>query len=1229
MREIVDNNQEELQNNINVTNELLVDEIMLLMGYNKKRIRGIHRIYSDDIDWKVTIGDNKRFVIDTVAYGMEITEDDINTAAQYCAENEFPFGFITNGDDIVIVSGCKDDEQPILRSQVFETPEDAAKILEMYDYKSYDSTKIKDYYMQFQFTMDKLKERLSHEDARQAMYDTAENFAECKPSERNKNIIKKFMDTALDGKQTDAELEFEASEEEKRLTAEKAELEAQIEDLNKQLVDAKSKIDTDATTRSELQVELDEKIKELDKVQQTLEVKQDELNTLQKNIDAMQETVNGKQDEIDKLKETAQAEQESLQAEKQEALEKVQNLEEKVEELAKQLEAAEKQKEEQEKQQEEQTVNSEEPTSDSDEQTGASEEPENIEVYADEAKLKLLEIESKHEQEVNALNQQIADLKAALADTKTDLAAARAMLDKKEMIINNSDEDNKSESLVGDNGNLHMTGLADGHQVNVEAHALMVDSSKDVEELNQELATKQAALDTLQQQFDESKNVIIELTNDKVTLQAQVDALTDKVEQLQKNAGQTEQVDSSEEQNTESTEKADNADSDEIKTLNEKLVERDRQIEDLTQQLAVAQEKLGMVQMELAAIKESHTIKTDEVKLEVGGDSEKVIQDLIQENQQLKTQIRIMTDSGNLTAQADNFAMEVEKYRSQINELHVKIQALEVEINQKGIKIEELEDKLVRKGSKKQVEAMDLLDSIEDDPQQERTYVAVIDDNLFQERNIKRFIGICIEELYKTAAVSLMPMLYDSNNFHIREVRNGENCDFTLGVKRYALDISDDTEDSLMQKAVSMYKEYPDRVFYCKKIGSVKVQFDDMYHSDKAVNSDDAMSLESDHTTDENSNIETSENNGVENVETVDNNQVAENNDNGDNVDATGMVDGYAYFGIRGTEQLLTYQYAQCISIAAIYTATNNRYYTVDDQSLASQVISQVQALIAACSSNMLEAGLKNYKALGTLNGLLEPMTMSNKGLPKMPMTKTAISNVNSMEDVDKILVAVADAFGYDEQLVQIMYKIKYVEGDENIQGCLGSIDDIIEDNVIDYPGDSVGNFFEKRIDGGITDNTILSRNSLEIQSKIFRGLTKVINEDINNEIVQDDQFADVVQQMFRHGLANRRKIDPRMFGQVVGTDRMAVSTNKADVLDKYVTVRAGNQVYYVSRPEPVLLIYELIRMQTALYGNKQITFCVNISEDAFKFYRDEFRTNQPQLDMLVKTIVNYVETRM
>jgi len=114
---------------------------------------------------------------------------------------------------------------------------------------------------------------------------------------------------------------------------------------------------------------------------------------------------------------------------------------------------------------------------------------------------------------------------------------------------------------------------------------------------------------------------------------------------------------------------------------------------------------------------------------------------------------------------------------------------VQVELNQKNLKIEDLKDQLVAKGSKEQVQNMELLDSIEDDPEQERTYVAAIDGNLYQERDIRRFVGICIEELYKTAAVTLMPILYDSNNFIVKEVRDNGDCDFTLGTKRFALDI--------------------------------------------------------------------------------------------------------------------------------------------------------------------------------------------------------------------------------------------------------------------------------------------------------------------------------------------------------------------------------------------------------------------------------------------------------
>lgn len=85
------------------------------MGYNRKRIKGIHRIYDQQIDWEVSIENKKRFVVDTLPYGKGLTENDIKFLHEYCNKNEYPFGIVTNGDDFAIVSSIEDDEQPILK----------------------------------------------------------------------------------------------------------------------------------------------------------------------------------------------------------------------------------------------------------------------------------------------------------------------------------------------------------------------------------------------------------------------------------------------------------------------------------------------------------------------------------------------------------------------------------------------------------------------------------------------------------------------------------------------------------------------------------------------------------------------------------------------------------------------------------------------------------------------------------------------------------------------------------------------------------------------------------------------------------------------------------------------------------------------------------------------------------------------------------------------------------
>lgn len=45
---------------------------------------------------------------------------------------------------------------------------------------------------------------------------------------------------------------------------------------------------------------------------------------------------------------------------------------------------------------------------------------------------------------------------------------------------------------------------------------------------------------------------------------------------------------------------------------------------------------------------------------------------------------------------------------------------------------------------------------------------------------------------------------------------------------------------------------------------------------------------------------------------------------------------------------------------------------------------------------------------------------------------------------------------------------------------------------------------------------------------------------------------------------------------------------------------------------EPVEQIYSFIRLQQALFGNKQIKLAVNISEQAYDFYKNQFKSSNP-----------------
>lgn len=139
----------------------------------------------------------------------------------------------------------------------------------------------------------------------------------------------------------------------------------------------------------------------------------------------------------------------------------------------------------------------------------------------------------------------------------------------------------------------------------MQANEIVVKDDTELEDVKRELAEKEIRLIDIQNQLDDSKGVIARLTNEKIKLQ----------EELDKYAGEIQ---------------------------NKPRLSLRKPSKDQNQQ------EIERLKRELEEVKNSHTIKTSEVQLEIAGDSNKAMKDLILENNQLRNQIQIMMDSDSL-----------------------------------------------------------------------------------------------------------------------------------------------------------------------------------------------------------------------------------------------------------------------------------------------------------------------------------------------------------------------------------------------------------------------------------------------------------------------------------------------------------------------------------------------------------------------------------------------------
>lgn len=186
---VLEINKDRLIGNRELTNEILVDDIMINLGYNKKLMNSINRVYTNDkVDWVVCIDGHTRILLKTVPYGT-ITKIEDSIEIEW--ESIFDFYLITNGVDIDIYDINIDKNNPLLSISIFNEDKITSNILKFISLEEYSKEEIIKIYDNKFITKDILENKIHS-----IKYNVSKsilNILEYEENERNLDTVVEYM----------------------------------------------------------------------------------------------------------------------------------------------------------------------------------------------------------------------------------------------------------------------------------------------------------------------------------------------------------------------------------------------------------------------------------------------------------------------------------------------------------------------------------------------------------------------------------------------------------------------------------------------------------------------------------------------------------------------------------------------------------------------------------------------------------------------------------------------------------------------------------------------------------------------------------------------------------------------------------------------------------------------------------------------------------------------------
>ena len=686
-----------------------------------------------------------------------------------------------------------------------------------------------------------------------------------------------------------------------------------------------------------------------------------------------------------------------------------------------------------------------------------------------------------------------------------------------------------------------------------------------------------------------------------------------------------------------------------LNEANEKVTELGNMLDEANKKLADAETTGNKEFDEMIA---SFNTRLREKEIVISG-HEKTIQKLNEKAtedkktiENLHNQIQQMAD--------DEDEVDSKSYIAQIEALHIQVSKYDEIVAEKDREIARLSEKLSNKEDPKVIQSRDLINAIEDDPSLPRSYVGVVNGNLFQAPHLERFIGMALQELYAIVSFELMPFLFDGDIFKITD--KVERTDLIINNKTYDIDLSNVSEEEIMRRLKTLFNKFPSVVFFHKAIGTVEEveeitpqasEIEDEVidgfgdegefksdSSDELTSSSDIISNDQyDKFDDDIADELSSEMNSGVIIPDFKSDDFDSDELKSDDFESLGTSDDESDSGMSGTLAFALYDLGSIIWDRSItfgkplYITHTNGCYTIDPESIKTQLQSLIYAL-ALFTPDISEAisKIRQYD----FSGVSSRVSSDSSDGVKIPYSKYFI-DADNFGQLIPLVQKIAEVVGIQTEEVYV-----YFEGKVSNDNYADNFVDLSDWNMQEY-NDNM--YIAARtetntgdlhciVSGSVMNSILMNVEQVDMQSKLIKKCIAIRTNYLQLAINSDDDISYIVQEMLATADSPIDDLVDRL-GKVIGSEYRMISREAHEVGPDSIKVQLNGDDYYIANMESWQLLYGLINLHVLATGNNSISIRVIMDADLYRFYNEEFISYNPVEVAAVRSFISYASGRL